>query len=116
MEIIFFLLIGWSITSILVNGSIFDPLRNYLTVKAPFFSKLLTCMQCSGFWVGVILGSLAVTKTIVHPLESLVKLQQEWISLLIYVLAYAFTISGISVIINSILVFLLSKNNSDEQH
>ena len=47
------------ITSIIVDGEIFRPFREYLKAKAPdFISKLLSCYQCSGFWVGLIFGGL----------------------------------------------------------
>lgn len=42
------------ITHILVDGEIFRPVKEYINEKLPvFFSKLLNCYQCTGFWVGV---------------------------------------------------------------
>lgn len=114
MDILFFLLVGWSITSILVNGSIFDPLRTYLIVRNPFFSKLLTCMQCSGFWVGVGVGSLSTFGIIYHPMSNLFYDDLGWISNLLSIIAYGFLISGISVLFNAIMIYLLTKNNSDQ--
>ena len=47
------------ITSIIVDGEIFRTVREYLKKISPnFIGKLLSCYQCSGFWVGIILGSL----------------------------------------------------------
>jgi len=114
MNITFFLLIGWSITSILVNGSIFDSLRVYLIIKAPFFAKLMTCMQCSGFWVGFFIGLLSVSGTIYHPLEGLFSQDENYLLHRLAVLSYAFLISGTSVMINAFMISLLSKNSKDQ--
>ena len=54
IEEFIFLFFGWCLTSLLVNGSIFDPFKNYLLVKAPFFAKLLSCIQCTGVWIGAL--------------------------------------------------------------
>lgn len=113
MEIAFFLLISWSITSILVNGSIFGSLRVYLIVKAPFLSKLMTCMQCSGFWVGFIIGLFAVSGTILHPLRGLFSQDKIYLAGALSVLSYGFLISGVSVILNSFMIFLMLKNGKD---
>jgi hypothetical protein len=108
MKDLFYLIIGWSITSILVNGSIFDPLRIYLLVKKPILHKLFSCMQCSGFWVGVVIGLLSVSGLIYHPLDSLFDIENIWISPAITVIGYGFLNSGISVLINSLVVFFFS--------
>ncbi len=46
--------IGW--TDLLVNAAIFEWLRNFLISHAPFFGNMISCMICTGFWVGFILG------------------------------------------------------------
>jgi hypothetical protein len=51
--IFFYLFISWCITSAIVNGSLLNPIRNYLIVQAPFISNLLVCVRCLGFWVGL---------------------------------------------------------------
>lgn len=53
--IIIMLLFGFSVTTTVVNGSIFDNLRNWALVKLPFIGKLLTCIMCFGFWIGVLI-------------------------------------------------------------
>ena len=113
MEILIFSLIGWSITSVVVNGSIFDPLRNYLLIKSPFFGKLISCMQCSGFWVGIFLGLLSIFGIIYHPLSSLFILSNAG-SKFLMVLTYGFFISGISVILNAVLVYLLTQSGGQQ--
>jgi hypothetical protein len=111
-------IIGWSITNIIVNGSIFDGLRVYLMVKSQTFSKLLTCMQCSGFWVGVILGIFSLFHHIVNPFCQILN-QDSPLYFTLTILAWGFWNSGISLMINSFIVFLLnsfsSKINRDEE-
>lgn len=49
-------------TSILVWGSIFDGLRNWISKHSTFISDLLSCTLCTSTWVGfflsIVLGSL----------------------------------------------------------
>jgi uncharacterized membrane protein YvlD (DUF360 family) len=105
------IIIGWSITNIIVNGSIFDEIRIYLMVKNQMFSKLLTCMQCSGFWVGIGLGILSVLDHIVNPFCDLLN-PGSILYLPLTILTWGFFNSGISVIINSFIVFLLNSFSS----
>lgn len=110
MNELLYLIIGWSITSILVNGSIFDPLRIYLIVKRPWLGKLFSCMQCSGFWVGIFLGTLSISGAIYHPLTELFNWHYRdaiWMNVLTLA-SYGFLISGISVLLNSLIVFFFS--------
>jgi hypothetical protein len=51
----------WSLTDLLVGSSIFETPRNYIIVKMPFIGRMITCMQCTGFWVGFILGIFSWT-------------------------------------------------------
>lgn len=108
MEDLFYIIIGWSITSILVNGSIFDPLRIYLLVKKPILHKLFSCMQCSGFWVGVIIGILSTSGVIYNPLDALFSMETVWVNSIVAVVSYGFLNSGISVLVNSLVVFFFS--------
>ena len=109
MEFLITLIIGWSITSILVNGTIFDGLRVYLQVKAPSLSKLLTCIQCSGFWVGVFLGILSYTGVVTNPVDSWV-LSSHWLSeVFLTCISYGFLNSGVSVILDSLIVYLIKE-------
>jgi uncharacterized membrane protein (DUF441 family) len=109
MKDLYFILIAWSITSILVNGTIFDRLRVYLLIKAPTLHKLFSCMQCSGFWVGIILGILATGEIIYNPLGDLSSQPHNfWISYPLTTIAYGFLSSGVSVLLNSLVVFFYS--------
>lgn len=51
MTFIWFCLISYGLTQILVYGKIFDPVRP----KTGWFGQLLKCPMCTGFWVGLFL-------------------------------------------------------------
>ena len=54
MTFIWFCLISYGLTQILVYGKIFDPLRP----KSGKLGQLLECPMCTGFWVGLFLWSV----------------------------------------------------------
>ena len=56
MFFILILLAGVGITNLIVNATILDYPRNFIVERSNFFGTLVTCMMCSGFWVGIILG------------------------------------------------------------
>ena len=57
MELLLIILVGYSISNILVFGSIFEGLRETATTNSPnFFGKLLGCMMCTPWWVGFFLS------------------------------------------------------------
>lgn len=102
IEFIFYLFVGWSITSTIVNGSIFDSLRNWLLVMAPLFGRLVTCVRCLGFWVGFFLFSfLTVENCIGAVLPGL----PEWLNSFVM----PFVQSGFGVIVESIVIFLIKE-------
>ena len=51
MNFIWFCLISYGLTQILVYGKIFDPIRP----KSGKLGQLLKCPMCTGFWVGLFL-------------------------------------------------------------
>ena len=51
MTFIWFSLISYGLTQILVYGKIFDPIRP----KSGKLGQLLKCPMCTGFWVGLLL-------------------------------------------------------------
>jgi hypothetical protein len=108
MEWIILSILGWSATNILVNGSIFDQIRIYLQVKIPFLSKLMTCMQCSGFWVGVLIGALGSFNVVSNPMNSLV-LIKGMPGIFLSIFLYGLFVSGISVLSNALVVFFFKK-------
>jgi hypothetical protein len=93
---------GWCITTIIVNGSIFEGMRNYLIVKSPFFGKLVSCIMCLGLWVGVILH-WPLMRFGVAPM--IITGKAFWLS---YVFI-PFIQSGSGVLIESAIIFLIKK-------
>lgn len=56
LELLLFLFSGVGITNIIVNASILDYPRDFIIKHSLFFGKLVSCMLCTGFWVGLILS------------------------------------------------------------
>ena len=54
MTFIWFSLISYGLTQILVYGKILDPIRP----KTGKLGQLLSCPMCTGFWVGLFLWSV----------------------------------------------------------
>lgn len=101
MEILILFFLGWCVSTILVNGSIFDGLKNYFLIKSPIFAKLLDCIMCTSFWVGgIIFWSLIPYG---FDLPQFFNKVPIWTSYLIL----PFMQSGVSVIIESSVIFLV---------
>ena len=58
LDFILFLFVGVGITNIVVNASILDYPRDIVISKSPLLEKLLTCMLCTGFWIGLCLWTI----------------------------------------------------------
>ena len=64
ITLILFIMIGTGITNIVVNSTVLDNLRDFVIIKARSFEEslgemvesLLSCMMCSGFWIGMIVS------------------------------------------------------------
>lgn len=62
MILLLAIILTYGITNILVNSSLFEPVRNYISSKVDssklvlYFYRLITCMMCLGFWVGAFVG------------------------------------------------------------
>jgi hypothetical protein len=54
MGILFYLLGCYGLTTIIVQSKIMEPVRLIFKETVSFMYKLLTCMMCTGFWVGVL--------------------------------------------------------------
>ncbi len=52
VNLLLFILVGVGITNLVVNASLLDNLRDIVIKESSFFGKLVTCMMCSGFWIG----------------------------------------------------------------
>jgi hypothetical protein len=59
IEFFMFLFAGIGITNIVVNASLLDFPRDFIIEHSSFFGKLVTCMLCTGFWVGILLWVFA---------------------------------------------------------
>ena len=111
MEYLIYILVGWGIVDFLVNGSILNKIRSYALVKIPLLGEFLSCVRCTGFWAGVLLGispfSVLISNFLITSDLNILK-----------VVFSGFLISGSSIIINGILVFLYSRrlenNTTDE--
>jgi len=107
MEVTFlFLFWGWCITSIIVNGKIFDPLKNYLVVKSPFLFQMTMCVMCTGFWIGFLVFTPSISSGVINPLFT--EKIPYWMNFIIF----PFLQSGISVLIESFLIFLVKKKEN----
>jgi len=52
MDLLLLLTISFSFCYLVVTSYIVAPIRNYFLVKSPYIGKLLSCIQCFGFWSG----------------------------------------------------------------
>lgn len=54
MGLLIFILLSYSISNIIVFGSILEGFRNFwVRVNPSFFGKLFNCMMCTPFYVGL---------------------------------------------------------------
>lgn len=49
-------LICYSITNVITQSSLFDPIRKYIEQKNKHIGKLFKCPMCMGFWIGILLS------------------------------------------------------------
>lgn len=57
MNTLLIILVGYSISNIIVYGSIFSGMREKTEKSSPdFFGKLVSCMMCTPWWVGLFLS------------------------------------------------------------
>ena len=105
MEILIMLFLGWSLTNILVNGSILDKIRDYSLVKIRPLGKLLSCVMCSGFWVGLFIYLVAYYFSNFVNIDLDVFIKDSMLNSI----PFAFINSGFSVIVNSIIIYLIKE-------
>jgi hypothetical protein len=58
IAILYYIMGCYGLTTILVQSKIFKPVRESFKESVPFIHSLLTCMMCTGFWVGVLITIL----------------------------------------------------------
>ncbi len=51
--IVYFILVCYGVTSIVVQSKLFKPFRELIKKRSEFFGSLVSCMMCFGFWVGL---------------------------------------------------------------
>jgi|TARA_R110001583_G_scaffold28074_3_gene100034 hypothetical protein len=64
METLIWILAAYGMSQILVFGSIFDTIRDWITKKSTFFGDLLSCMMCTSTWVGFFFSIVFYSPTI----------------------------------------------------
>ena len=102
--IIFLLFAGWCVTTTIINGDVFDPIRNYTLVRFPRIAKLFTCIRCLGFWIGFIgFGLLTIFGVIGEVIKG--------VSPLFNLIVLPFIQSGSCILLESVVVFLHKQTN-----
>jgi len=56
ISLIYFILICYGISTIIVQSKLFKPLRKFIKGKSIFLGTLIKCMMCTGFWVGLVVS------------------------------------------------------------
>lgn len=56
LVILLLVLVGIGITNLIVNASVLEKFRLFISQRSVLFGELINCMLCSGFWVGFGLG------------------------------------------------------------
>lgn len=54
LELLIFILLVYGLSFIITESEIFDNIRE--KIKGEFFIKLLNCLVCTSFWVGMIIS------------------------------------------------------------
>ncbi len=52
MDLLIWILTCYGMSFIILWGSIFDAPRNWIKMRSTFFGDLLSCIVCTGTWVG----------------------------------------------------------------
>lgn len=84
-----YILLAYGLTNIIVYGSIFETPRTWLKSKSKWMDDLLSCVMCSSFWVGVILGWF-----VNNPVDEIIKFDYELWFIPIIALFYGVFTSG----------------------
>lgn len=50
-----YLLVVWGLTHILVSSRILSGFRDWLLITSPLLGDLVSCYQCSSFWLSILL-------------------------------------------------------------
>lgn len=77
MSLILFIFGVIGMTNIIVESTLFAPFRDKLEKTHPKLHQLVTCHQCSGFWSGLVCGSLILADNFAVVLDKLFTAYQE---------------------------------------
>ena len=103
-----YILLAYGLTNILIYGSIFEKPRTWLKKKAQWVDDLLSCMMCSSFWVGVIIGWF-----VKNPVDKLIKFEDELWFIPLTALLYGVFTSGCVWLIHTIQEYFERSNPSN---
>lgn len=48
-------------TNIVVDSTLFEPVRTWIKSKSVFWGDVTSCHQCAGFWCGLVTGACVVS-------------------------------------------------------
>ena len=97
--IFLWIMTAYGMSNIIVNGSIFDGVREYIISKSSFFGDLISCMMCTSFWVGIFMYIL-FSREVLHYFS---------FELIDYLFVGCFT-SGTTWVINSISEYFITNS------
>jgi hypothetical protein len=80
MKLLFWILCSWSLTQIVVETPILNPVREFCKdrVITHWIYVLLSCVICSGFWVGIAAGYFFYS-----PTQNEFQLDNPWIVIIV---------------------------------
>ena len=72
MNTLLFILVFYGLSNIIVYGTIFGSMREFLTKKSPnFWGKLVSCMMCFPTWAGFFLSLTFFSPSLYYGLGDL---------------------------------------------
>ena len=104
-----YILLVYGFTNILVYGSIFEKPRTWLKSKSKWLDDLLSCMMCSSFWVGAILGWF-----IKNPVDKIITFEDDLWFIPLTALLYGVYTSGCVWLIHTIQEYFERSNPSPQ--
>jgi hypothetical protein len=91
LVILYYVLVSYGLTTIIVQSKIFKPIRDFFKNKSKFTHKLLNCMLCTGFWVGLLISFVFNSKIqMILDYPTI-----DWYFMFIYNIFYASFTSGL---------------------
>ena len=103
MDLLYFILASWGMTQIIVYGSIFESLREWIAERSFWLGTLIHCPMCTGFWAGVFLfGINGCTELFTYEYNLINLLILGWLSSgTSYILNMVFSDKGIQIGVNN---------------